>query len=769
MRARKTLVYVVAALSAAVVMSQAPAPAAKTKPNQASRAVKGIKFNHRHPCNLFEKGKSVTMELSVSTDRGTRVTVAYKAVDYFDKVVAEGEETVEAASRGVKIPLALGNLDNGWYRLSCEVTRKKGNASGTTGVVETTLGVAPFSHRTREESLARGLRFGMRHRNRDYEGLDACLLLGMPWERNLYINPGAVAKSPDKSEWDWSAALQTYKEHALDRQIILINKVELFPGHCYDAERYGPKEEYKDPVGKHPWSKRTVPEEQCYREWVRELTRRMPPSQRIFEVWNEPWGKYPPEDFARILIWTAEEIKDVRPDAIVGPDSGNIGYDIELARHNAFKDCDMVTIHPYVFHPERGGIRSKIRLYREFMREHIGRDLPLYTTEWGFRAGRPKQQAAYMARQAMAMYAEDIKALIPYIFTPSKREARSGTPNFYGYVSYEMEPFPALLSYATCARMIDGGRFVGDLWMGELIGAMLFERDGVHTAALWTDGEPREVSFDAGVPSLKMVDIMGVEKAVETAGKPLALTLTDDPIYLVGVSPGLADKAAVLEDIAKRWPIEEKEVVRHCPSAATPPAIDGQIDEAEWKGALTLVMGGENHEQADIGAVARLMWDPENLYLGIDITDDDPMNNTCEDVGVFKQDSIELYVSAKPEMRIPETRGQYDYQVVISPTSKSGEPVNYLPGHGSKIEARLKGEKMVFKKREGGWIAEMSLPLTNFPGFPTEKGKKAAFEILINDFDADNPVGRRNKIKPVDSIGTKYHRDAAPWGLLVLD
>jgi hypothetical protein len=43
----------------------------------------------------------------------------------------------------------------------------------------------------------------------------------------------------------------------------------------------------------------------------------------------------------------------------------------------------------------------------------------------------------------------------------------------------------------------------------------------------------------------------------------------------------------------------------------------------------------------------------------------------------------------------------------------------------------------------------------------------AAFEIRVGDLDKDNPVGR-DKIRPKDSIGSKWHRNAAPRGRLVL-
>lgn len=724
-----------------------------------------VKVDHHYPCNLFETGKTVTFTVDVISETRGPITLHWRVTDYLETEVATGKRQLEGNGKRHSAHVSFEDLVRGYYEL--QLTASQGSTKTGEKQVKTRFGVADFFDRSAEEGLQMGIRFGMRHRNRHFEGLDACIKLGMQWERNLYIHPERRS-SDGTRKWSWKRELEQYRRHAVDREIILIKKVELFPASCYDADRYGPMEDYEDPVGKHPWTKRTVPLEHCYKEWIRDLTSRLPASQKIFEVWNEPWGKYPPQDYADILKWTVQAIKDVRPDARVGPDTGNIGYDIELARHGAFKNVDLITIHPYVPHPEKSGIRTKIRRYRKFMREHIGRELPLYTTEWGFGTQLgPRRQAAYMVRQALAMYAEDIKALVPFIMTPSRRQWKKNARH-YGYVSYHYEPYPAFLAYANCARMIDASRFVGDLWLGPYIGALLFERDDIYTLALWTDGESRTAEIDPRVDTLTKVDIMGREQELKTNGRPLTLTLNDDPIYLVGVNPDLETAAAPLDEIDRRWPHEEKQVVRHVPRAENPPSVDGKKGEDEWDNALKINLVHSRLPAADASAVAHVSWDQNNLYLLLDVTDDH-VYNPKSGIGVYKGDSLELYVSSKPEMRIPETRGQYDYQVVISPTSESGEPVNYFPGFGSVPSRHLEGERMAFVETDRGWRAEMALPLANFPGFPTEPGKKAAFEILVNDLDKDNPTGGRDKLRSEDALGSKWHRDAVPWGLLVLE
>ena len=400
-----------------------------------------VEFSHRYPCNLFETGTDVDITVSIRNVAPEVDKIEAMVTNYWDEVVFT--EVIERpAEKLFKWPLSMKGMNRGYFTLYIRCL----DANGTSLLTkDTTFGVADFFNYTAEEVKEKGLRFGMRQRNDDFEGIDGSVLLGMNWGRNLFVSPGSVARSPNVDEWEWDAALERFRQNVTDRNVVFINKVEMFPKHAYDSERYGPIEEYRDPVGKHPWSKRTLPLEEPYKEWVRESTRRKPPEEKIFQIWNEPWGKYPPEDFAKISIWATEAIKEVRPDAIVGPNSGNIGYDIELAKHGALDVADQISIHPYIPHPEEYGIRTRIRTYREFMREHIGRELPLYTSEWGFTTAFGKRlQAAYMVRQALAMYAEDIQSLIPYILTPNRKEHLAGA-TAYGYVSFDYKPYAAFI------------------------------------------------------------------------------------------------------------------------------------------------------------------------------------------------------------------------------------------------------------------------------------------------------------------------------------
>jgi len=89
-------------------------------------------------------------------------------------------------------------------------------------------------------------------------------------------------------------------------------------------------------------------------------------------------------------------------------------------------------------------------------------------------------------------------------------------------------PSPRAAGLAHCAARIDGSRFVGDLWYGPGIGAMLFERRGEYTLALWTADDERTTELETAAQQVTRFDLMGRSDMVPTPSGKLTLNLTGD-------------------------------------------------------------------------------------------------------------------------------------------------------------------------------------------------------------------------------------------------
>ena len=735
------------------------------------KSLVNVGFSHQYPCNLFKPGKEVTFNAKIKPSISGPTKINWTLTNYFKEELVKGSKDVEfKKGKAQSLPFAFKGLDKGFYVLNLKMQTQTGGKQVKTNK-SVTFGVTEFLNRTRQEALKQGSRFGMRNRKRDYEGMDACIKLGLQWDRDDIFHPFTVVSKDGK--YDWTKADEMVKKGFIDRQLNLIYKLEGFPYNAYDEKRYGPMDDYRDPHQKgHGWRKTTRPKEKEYKAWVQQVIKHLPPGQKHYEIWNEPWGKMPQKDFADICNWAVEAIKEKKPDAIVGPDLGHIAYDMDVAKYGGFDKIDMVTIHPYSGgkSPEAGGIRSKIRDYRKFLKEKTGRDFDLYSTEWGFRTDKKDKnelgksaiiQAQYTVREGLGLYAEDIKALIPWVMRHVESPSKPIT--FHGFIHKDYTPKPVLLAYANLARVIDCSKFVGDLWLGEQIGAMLFARKGIYTAALWVDNEPKTITFDPGVKTVKMIDIMGRSKQVKVPAGGLKIKLSGDPVYLVGVSPKLANDVVKI-DLKKRWPSQQIENIRTAGYMKKPAKVDGVLGKGEWDDCLKFEIGNKKVKKTGTVYVG---WDEQNLSIFVDIIDRDPMNNPYKGMGIYQGDSIELFISSKPERRVIDQVNNFDYQLVMCPKNEYGKPDYVFVRMGIQMNKKLVDTKIAYAKTDKGWAAEIVIPFKkNFPeATQWEDGGSIALDVVVNDRNDNN-----SRITNKDPKNTyrKWHLNAGAWSGLKL-
>src|SRR5690606_37498431 len=99
------------------------------------------------------------------------------------------------------------------------------------------------------------------------------------------------------------------------------------------------------------WQLYTVPKKEPYQKWLREELLKIPREQKVFEIWNEAYNGMAPEDFAQICKYVIEVLREVRPDAIVGPNlagmPGDYAFDGKFIAAGGMEGMNMVALHPY--------------------------------------------------------------------------------------------------------------------------------------------------------------------------------------------------------------------------------------------------------------------------------------------------------------------------------------------------------------------------------------------------------------------------------------
>jgi len=726
----------------------------------------------RHvPCNLFDIGEPVRFSAEIKgTPAGEGIAEA-TLMDETGKEILRREIAFHAAAgKPASIPIELGVPGRGYYELIVRAKAKGAEGQPTELTARSTLGVMDFVRRSADEVRKGGFVFGLKwwggiQRQREME--DAMVKLGLQWTRIIQNEGG-----------DGSRGRLTLKEILGEYPMNAVIKVERFPKELYDAEKYGPIGEWDQKFGRGSWTLKSLPRKEPYQKWLREELAAIPADQNCFEIWNEPWDKLSPEDFATLSQWIAEVILEQRPDAIIGPNLyGSVSpyeYDARVIDAGGMKGMKMVALHPYASSENREWLRD----YRAWLKSRLGREMEIYITEYGSHSTpqgpvrrSEMEQSRRVVRQSLALYAEGVKALLPH-WTGQKEADPTYVEDWFGFVRKNEEPKPVLIAHANCARLIDASTYLGDLWFGPGVGAMVFRKDGVHTLALWTQDveEPgventsrKEIVIEPGVPRVTRVDLLGREEVLEVRDGRLSLTLDEAPVYLVGIGADLAGKA-VKELRADRWPKPEKapRVVRKAGRLAKRPSLDGKFTGWEQAARLSILNPKVNGD--DCSASGYLAWDEAFLYVGVNVRDNEMFNKQPLST-LYRHDSVELLVSTEPR----ESGGGFgpnDHQFFLTPTSAEGKPVvAEVTSREAGTLADVKDAVYFAGKTPHGWAVELALPWKALPGFKPAPGAKLAVEIRVNDADTSH---ERFKLDPGD-VGPLNVTDPSSWSFLILE
>ncbi len=719
------------------------------------------------PSNLFDVGQPIRLKLNLRNLPATgAVSINGYVEDFEGKVVWRGPLSVQrSAKAGEAVAnVSLPQLPEGYYELHTEIA-----SGGTNGKGRSTFAVFPLVDRTAAAVREGGYRIGLKKWTYgampwhgpgvewdEDEAMKATTRLGLQWTRD---------------QFNWKSQQSVYETLA-NYPMNVILKIERFPREFFDTERYGPLEQWQK-EGKPAWQIYTVPKKELYQPWLREEILKLPKEQNVFEIWNEPFNGMAAEDFATICKYIMEVMREIRPDVIIGPNlsghPGDHGFDAKFIEAGGMEGMNMVALHPYVTPPEL--VRNEMRKYREWLFNKLGREVIFTVTEYGA-AAHPKggitegTRARHVARQTLIMYGEDVKIMTPHWMGQTERDP-TYREDWYGFFRANHEPTPAVITLATAARMIDTSRYVGDLWLGPKIGAMVFERDGVHTVGLWATEGTEEIEIAPDSTKLRLYNVVGTERPVpaQRDGK-LKLTLTEDVQYLVGVGPALAAQAKTkLPD--EHWPKKViPRVTRVATRLAQPPVFDGKFDD--WKDVPTTELVDEKIHVDDVSGVFRLGWDDNFLYVGVDIRDNEILNKNPGDTHtIFRGDSVELFISATAKEDGARQRAPDDYQFMISPTSRDGEPkaIYVLDTFAGTVEP-IAGGKTSIIRTSRGWAAEIGIPWKNLAVESPRPGTVIALDLFIND--TDTPRNGRFRVGPNDREGMASVSNPSGWSFLKL-
>jgi hypothetical protein len=163
-----------------------------------------------------------------------------------------------------------------------------------------------------------------------------------------------------------------------------------------------------------------------------------------------------------------------------------------------------------------------------------------------------------------------------------------------------------------------------------------------------------------------------------------------------------------------------------------PPVIDGNEDDI-WSAApryeIANVMYSPPSSPNDLSAECRAMWDQDNLYMFIDVTDDKLENYTKD---WYMDDCIEIFIDADNSKS--EKFGENDYQYHFD-WDRTNPQMDEDEHH------KTQGVEFAMVTTEKGYRTEIKFPWSTLGTKPLA-GEVIGFEVMVNDDDS----GQRTKI-----------------------
>lgn len=204
--------------------------------------------------------------------------------------------------------------------------------------------------------------------------------------------------------------------------------------------------------------------------------------------------------------------------------------------------------------------------------------------------------------------------------------------------------------------------------------------------------------------------------------------------------------------------------------ANTAPTIDGALNEyaaaPAIPSAFRVYSAGSWDGSADLNATWRLLWDAQNLYVGVTVVDDIHVQNQSGNQ-IFRGDSVDIQVDTAPEANAAQVNPE-TYQIILSPGdfgalgesafrfqgTESGQIVD-APGHDIAVAAQPTAD---------GYTLEASIPWNNLDVTPAE-GLRLG--LALNANDNDQP-GEAIQEVMMSSVSTRTLTNPRSWGSLTL-
>ena len=167
------------------------------------------------------------------------------------------------------------------------------------------------------------------------------------------------------------------------------------------------------------------------------------------------------------------------------------------------------------------------------------------------------------------------------------------------------------------------------------------------------------------------------------------------------------------------------------PRTKAAPSIDGQAD-ACWAGAASHPLKRSYYDapatKMDLSASFQTLYDQDNLYVLVDVIDDDLQNDSEE---FWLDDAVEVFIDADNSKRGEYDDNDFQYHIGWDATS---------PARGESQHNNMTGVESAVAKTDAGYRVEIKFPWSTLGTQPVP-GTPIGFDVQVSD---DDGGGERN-------------------------
>lgn len=185
--------------------------------------------------------------------------------------------------------------------------------------------------------------------------------------------------------------------------------------------------------------------------------------------------------------------------------------------------------------------------------------------------------------------------------------------------------------------------------------------------------------------------------------------------------------------------------------AVVPPVIDGEVD-AIWSVASTQSFV-PLADPANASGTWKVLYDMENLYVLVDITDDSLQNDS---EAAWQDDSVEVYFDGGNTKLSTPLSGD-DHQYTFGWTADDIQ--------GTNIVGYTEGIEHAQVTTATGWRIEIKMPWLSIQGAAPQAGDLIGIDCYYND-DDDGGDSREGKMLSFSAV--EGWNDASQWGTAIL-